>query len=78
VHAHACWHHVDEPCASLQVLYKGEGRHSADVGAIQAHRPCPNNVDIYYFELTVLESGEAGRVAIGFSQRDFKLIKQPG
>ncbi|KAG1656322.1 hypothetical protein FOA52_006653 [Chlamydomonas sp. UWO 241] len=54
------------------------GRHSADVGAIQSDHPACNNVEIYYFEMTVLEKGELGRVAIGYSPREFTLSKQPG
>ena len=35
---------------------------------------------LFYFEITVLERGELGRIAIGFSDRTFsnKLTRQPG
>ena len=62
----------------LTFTYKAEARHSSDVGAIQADRPAPLNALLYYFELTVLERGDQGRIAIGFTDRNFKLTKQPG
>mmetsp|Transcript_45085 Transcript_45085/g.134586 ORF Transcript_45085/g.134586 Transcript_45085/m.134586 type:complete len:177 (+) Transcript_45085:167-697(+) len=62
----------------LTIQYKGDGRHSSDVGSIQANRPVHLRSLIYYFELNVLEKGEGGRVGIGFTPANFKLTKQPG
>ena len=62
----------------LTVAYKADARHSSDVGSIQSDRPVPIESLLYYFEMTVLEPGDAGRIAIGFTPRDFKLTKQPG
>lgn len=62
----------------LTLRYVGESRHSNDVGAIQANRPVPQHVLVYYFELTVLDKGEQGKIAIGFSDRTFKVTRQPG
>lgn len=62
----------------LTVRYVGEARHSNDVGAIQANRPVPSNVALYYFELTVLDRGEQGKIAIGFTDKNFKITRQPG
>eukprot|EP00878_Enallax_costatus_P006903 GHUV01007233.1.p1 GENE.GHUV01007233.1~~GHUV01007233.1.p1 ORF type:complete len:241 (+),score=55.60 GHUV01007233.1:288-1010(+) len=62
----------------LSIRYVGEGRHGNDVGGIQANRPVPTQQLIYYFELTVLDQGEAGRIGLGFSDKSFKVTRQPG
>ena len=71
-------HGLEVGVGKLTVHYRGEGRHGADVGAIQANRPAPLLDGLYYFEMTVIEAGEAGRIAIGFTPSAFKLTKQPG
>jgi hypothetical protein len=58
--------------------YVGDGRHANDVGSIQANQPVPCALLVYYFELTVLDVGEAGRIGLGFSDKHFKLTRQPG
>jgi hypothetical protein len=62
----------------LTLRYVGDGRHSNDVGAVQANRPVPTSVLIYYFEVTVLDRGEQGKIGIGFSDKSFKVTRQPG
>lgn len=62
----------------LTLRYVGDSRHSNDVGAIQANKPVPARALVYYFELTVLDRGEHGKIAIGFSDKSFKLTRQPG
>ncbi len=62
----------------LEVVYVGEGRHQNDVGAIQASRPILLDQDVFYFEVTVLDAGDSGRIGVGLTQRDFKLSRQPG
>ncbi|GAX77404.1 hypothetical protein CEUSTIGMA_g4850.t1 [Chlamydomonas eustigma] len=62
----------------LTVHYRLEARHTSDVGAIQANRPVPLLRLLYYFEISVLEHGDLGRIAIGFTDRAFKLTRQPG
>ncbi len=47
-------------------------------GAIQANHPIPPNCTIYYYEVTVLDQGLSGKIAIGFSDPNFKLTRQPG
>ncbi len=58
--------------------YTGEGRHNNDVGAIQSNRPIPTQQMLYYFEVTVLDQGDLSRMAIGFTDKNFKLTRQPG
>jgi hypothetical protein len=62
----------------LSVTYTGKGAHSNDVGAIQADSPVPSDVLVYYFEVSVLDSGERGVIAIGFADCHFRLSRQPG
>lgn len=33
---------------------------------------------MYYYELTVLDQGLYGKIAIGFADKSFKLTRQPG
>ena len=58
--------------------YSGPGAHSNDVGAIQGNRPAPRRRRLYYYEVEILEAGERGRMGIGFSDKGFKMGKQPG
>jgi hypothetical protein len=62
----------------LSLRYTGDGRHGNDVGSIQANRPVPCQQLLYYFELTVIEQGDFGRIAIGFTDKNFKVTRQPG
>lgn len=62
----------------LTVHYKQDARHSSDVGSIQADKPVPMDQQLYYFEMTVIEPGSHGRIAIGYTDANFKLTKQPG
>lgn len=39
----------------LTATYLGKGSHSADVGVFRAVAPLPNSVDVWFFELEVLE-----------------------
>ena len=60
------------------VTYVGRGRHNNDVGAIQSDHPVPTSQLMYYFELRVLDSGDKGAIAIGFTESSTKLSRQPG
>jgi len=48
------------------------------VGAIQANRPAPPDQDVFYFEVQVLDAGEASKMSIGFTSPDAKLSRQIG
>ena len=56
----------------------GKGTHSNDVGAIQADSPVPSDVLMYYYEVTVLDAGDRGVIAVGFADFHFRLSRQPG
>ncbi|CAG8724268.1 4383_t:CDS:2, partial [Racocetra fulgida] len=54
-----CWPYVtiiDQD--NLKVEYNGPGRTSSDAAAIRTNKPIPPEVGLYYFEITVLNSGE--------------------
>ena len=62
----------------LMCTYVGDARHSNDVGSLQSNRPVPCHRLVYYFELFVVDQGEMSNIAIGFSDKRFKLTRQPG
>ncbi|CAG8486459.1 9800_t:CDS:2 [Cetraspora pellucida] len=74
-----CWPYVtiiDQD--NLKVEYNGPGRTSSDAAAIRADKPIPPEVGLYYFELTVLNSGESGCIGIGYCKTDVDLNILPG
>jgi hypothetical protein len=62
----------------LSVRYVGDARHNNDVGAIQANRSIPLHQRLFYFEVTITSALDAPHVAIGFTEKNFKLTRQPG
>lgn len=52
--------------------------HQGSDAAIQSTLPVPRQVSLYYFEMTVMEKGEKGRITFGFTVKDSKLTSQPG
>ena len=62
----------------LTIRYVGKGNHTHDVGAIRANQPCPHRRLLYYFEITVLDAGSRGCIAVGLAGGSFELNRQPG
>jgi len=62
----------------LTAKYSGAGQHGTNVGAIQTSLPVPRQSFIYYFEMTVQDKGDKGRITLGFTVKDSKLSCQPG
>ena len=60
------------------VKYLGKGNHSLDCGACRTEWPCPRRSLVYYFEVTVVDAGLRGSVAIGVADGSFPLNRQPG
>eukprot|EP00894_Picocystis_sp_ML_P001856 jgi/Pico_ML_1/52373/g3085.t1 len=60
------------------VRYTGHGSHDNDVGSVQADVGVPSNVPVYYFETKVVDGGEKCCVGIGFTDKKFKVTRQPG
>ena len=69
---------VDIEKDRLTATYSGAGQHGTDVGAIQTSLPVPRQCFIFYFEMTVQNKGEKGRITLGFTVKDSKLSSQPG
>jgi hypothetical protein len=46
--------------------------------APQANRAAPAKQLLLYFEATILDQGELGKIGVGFTPRDVKLTRQPG
>lgn len=44
----------------------------------QSNRPVAGNQLVFYYEVTILDHGELGKIGIGFTPRDVKLTRQPG
>ena len=62
----------------LTIRYVGKGNHTHDVGAIRTNRACPHRRLLYYFEMTVVDAGSRGCIAIGLADGSFELNRQPG
>ncbi len=71
-------HNLEISKDKLMVRYTGDARHANDVGAIQANTPVPTQCVIYYYEVLIVDAGEQGRIGIGFSDKNFKMTRQPG
>lgn len=74
----ATGHGVEIGRDKLSVRYHADGRHSNDVGAVQANLPVPTKRLVYYYEVAVVDGGERSAVAVGFADKEFKLTRQPG
>ena len=62
----------------LTIRYVGKGNHTHDVGAIRTNRACPHRRLLYYFEMTIVDAGSRGCIAIGLADGSFELNRQPG
>ncbi|KAK1320302.1 hypothetical protein QJS10_CPA03g00224 [Acorus calamus] len=62
----------------LSVKYTSCNLHGHDVGSVQANCPAPSRRLVYYFEIEVVNAGQKGQIAIGFTTENFKMKRQPG
>jgi hypothetical protein len=62
----------------LTVRYVGRGNHSQDVGAVRTDWPCPQRCLVYYYEITIVDTGTRGSIAVGLADTNFPLNRQPG
>lgn len=63
----------------LHIEYKGPGKEEKDAASIRTDFPIPNTaLALYYFEITIVDQGETGRIGVGLCNRDVKLGKMPG
>lgn len=58
--------------------YVGQGTGTKDVGCVQANLCVPRQELAFYFEVTVKDAGERGRICIGFSDARFPQGRLPG
>ena len=62
-----------------QCEYKsGSGHHYSDVGSIRTSHPIPEDCEIYYYEVLVVNQGERNRIAVGLTALGTDLTHQPG
>ncbi|CAG8678598.1 6465_t:CDS:2 [Dentiscutata erythropus] len=63
---------------NLKLEYNGPGIDFLDEASIRANNPIPPEVGLFYFEITVLNSGEDGCIVIGFCKSGVRLNLLPG
>ena len=59
--------HLAVEMDKLTVRYIGRGNHSHDVGAVRTNSPCPPRSLLYYYEVTVVDAGLRGSIAVGLT-----------
>ena len=64
----------------FQVEYKSGAAHHYDqsVGSIRTSDPIPEDCEIYYYEVLVVNRGREGKIAVGLSAAGTDLTRQPG
>ncbi|KAF6266424.1 hypothetical protein COO60DRAFT_452801 [Scenedesmus sp. NREL 46B-D3] len=62
----------------LSVKYIGPGETDAQAASIFADHAVPQDVPLYYFEVTVVNKGAQGFIGVGFCSEDVNLARLPG
>ncbi|WIA15425.1 hypothetical protein OEZ85_002076 [Tetradesmus obliquus] len=62
----------------LQVKYTGPGETDSQAASIFADHAVPQDVPLYYFEISVVNKGAQGFIGIGFCAEDVNLGRLPG
>lgn len=62
----------------LEAKYNGKGNHSHDCGSVRTDWPCPQRSFAFYFEVTVVDAGAHGSIAVGVADAKFPLERMPG
>lgn len=63
----------------LHVEYRGPGKDEKDAASVRTDFPVPiAGLALYYFEITIVDQGETGRIGVGLCTRDVRLGKMPG
>mmetsp|Transcript_40936 Transcript_40936/g.79709 ORF Transcript_40936/g.79709 Transcript_40936/m.79709 type:complete len:510 (-) Transcript_40936:276-1805(-) len=71
-------HTVEIRKDKISAKYTGVGNHSNDFGSVRTNKPVPAGIQIYYFEVEIVNAGRQASIAIGFSTKDFPLTRQVG
>lgn len=78
----ACWYAKTGPIVHQTDALHRQCEHSCPPllvpSPLQANRPVPTRQLVFYFEVTIIDSGDLGKIGIGFTPRDVKLTRQPG
>lgn len=70
---------LDLSSDALSVSFVGSAKYGdRDAAAIRANRSIPPQSAVYYFEVTVLDKGQAGYIGIGVSGPNVSLSRLPG
>lgn len=71
--------HLECSSEGLKVSYQGPGAEDKDAASIRTDVPIPSKrIGMYYFEITIRDKGDTGRIGIGLCERKVKLEKMPG
>lgn len=68
-------------CSSdgAEVEYVGPGREEKDAASVRTDCPIPvAGLALYYFEITVVDEGDTGRIGVGLCSKEVNLGKMPG
>lgn len=71
--------HLECSADGLNVSYVGPGQEEKDAASVRTDNPIPlKGLALYYFEVTVLDQGDTGRVGVGLCAQKVSLVKMPG
>jgi Ran-binding protein 9/10 len=74
-----CAEHLTFCDAGLSVEYTGPGLDEKDAASVRTDAPVPTSgLALFYFEATVVQQGELGRVGVGLCEAGVSLNKMPG
>lgn len=62
----------------FQCEYRTRLGGDSDVGSIRSSDPIPDECQIYYYEVLVINRGEGGKIAVGLTAKGTNLNRQPG
>jgi hypothetical protein len=63
---------------NLIINYKGPGKVETDGATLASNVPISKDCGIYYYEVTILDKGRDGYIAIGFTTNSTFSNKMPG
>ncbi|RIB26953.1 concanavalin A-like lectin/glucanase domain-containing protein [Gigaspora rosea] len=65
--------------SGLRVNYEGLGESDDDIGAIRANHPIPQQCNLFYYEVDIINEGKNKIIGIGFCEKTVNLNKRmPG
>lgn len=80
----SCWSALDRN-ANVQIdedglvaRYVGPGKTESDAAAVRSNRCIPQQCGLFYFEISVVDRGRDGHLAVGICQQGASLCRLPG